>query len=201
MESIVQGVFWLVFAIFLALFEIEIEGHHGWAYSLPTWYRRKGIGKVYGAFMHKKPMTGYHIFLLALLFLIFHAHYFQGVKWNLEAEFSTLGLIMTISVIWDYLWFVLNPYFGYQSFRKEKIWWHAKSTWLLGFPSYFYSRLITAFVLNILANKVESYLLQLAIFIVGTIIVIILSPLYHGFYNKMRENDERHYDEEKYSKK
>ena len=191
MEPIIQGLFWFVFAIILALLEIEIEGKYGWAQKLPTWYRTTGIGRIYGRFMNKKPMTGYHTFLLMLLFLIFHAHYFQGCKWNVEAELSTLGLIMTIAVIWDYLWFVLNPYFGYKNFRPEKIWWHAKSKWFLGFPSDFYSGILISIVLNVLGSNAKNYFIQLGIFIGGTIIVIVLSPLYHGFYNKMREQDDR----------
>lgn len=193
-NTIVQGIFWFVFSVFLALIEIEIEGNKGWAQELPTWYRKTGIGKIYGLLMNHKPMTGYHTFLQILLLLIFHAHYFQGCAWTLKGELSTIGLIMTVSVVWDYLWFILNPHFTRKNFRPEKIWWHARSKWFLGFPADYYSGIILAVILNIFAHNFRNYLFELGIFIGGTIIVIIISPLYHRFYQKMREKDDRSKD-------
>jgi uncharacterized membrane protein len=188
---VINGIFWFLFAISLAILEIHIEGKDGWAKNIPTWYRKTGIGKIFGIFMHKKPMTGYHVTLMFFLFLIFHAHYFQGCEWNIQKEFSTLGLLLTIFVVWDYLWFVFNPYFGYKNFRKEKIWWHATSKWFLGFPSDFYSNIFIALIFNFLANDIKSYLIKLGILFIGTIIAIIVSPLYHKFYFWIREKDER----------
>jgi hypothetical protein len=189
--DIISGLFWLIFSIILALMEIEIEGKNGWAEKIPTWYRKTGLGKIYGFFMNKKPMTGYHLTLMVLLFLIFHAHYFQGADWTIRKEFSTLGLIMTVSVIWDYLWFVLNPYYGYRNFRKDKIWWHANSKWFFGLPSDYYLGILTALALNSLAANIINYLFQLLIFIAGTILVVILAPLYHKFYWSIRKKDDR----------
>jgi len=100
---VISGIFWLIFAIVLALLEVEIEGQKGWAEKLPTWYKRTGIGKVYGFVMNKKPMTGYHTILFVFLLLIFHAHYFQGCTWTWKNELKTISLILTISVVWDYL--------------------------------------------------------------------------------------------------
>jgi hypothetical protein len=191
METEITAIFWLAFAVILALLEIEIEGPDGWAYKLPTWYRTTGIGKIYGRFMNKKPMTGYHTFLFILLNLIFHASYFNGAPWTWEKELYTISLIMTISVVWDYLWFVLNPHFGWRGFKKNRIWWHAKSVWVLGFPMDFYSGIAIALILNLIIGNCLNYLIQLAIFIGGTIIIVIVSPLYHKWYMKMRWRDDR----------
>ena len=53
---------WILVLWFWALglggIEIEIEGGHGWAERLPTWYRRRGrVGTVFGRFL---PATRHH---------------------------------------------------------------------------------------------------------------------------------------------
>ena len=56
--------FW---ALCLAGIEIEIEGGYGWAERLPTWFLRRGrVGRVYGVFMGRRPLTGYHVFAFAI---------------------------------------------------------------------------------------------------------------------------------------
>ena len=35
-------------------------------------------------------------------------------------------------VVEDFLWFVLNPHFGWSKFNKNSIWWHKR--WFLGLP-------------------------------------------------------------------
>ena len=41
-------------------------------------------------------------------------------------------------MVWDYLWFVLNPAYTVRRFRKGKVWWFEKP-WIGRFPIDYYS--------------------------------------------------------------
>ncbi len=133
---IAEPMFWFVLALILAAIEIEIEGKQGWAEKMPTWYRTTGFfGKLYGLVMNGKPLTGYHLFMTIFTVMIFHVPFFSGTKWSVSAELSTLAIYFVWCAVWDYLWFVLNPYYGVRNFKRQNIWWHTKSYWILNlFP-------------------------------------------------------------------
>ena len=84
-----------VWALFIAGLEIEVEAGHGWAEKLPTWYRRRGkVATVYGWFMAKRPLTGYHVFALPLPLIALHAPYFWGQEWTWAAELRTIAHLL-----------------------------------------------------------------------------------------------------------
>jgi hypothetical protein len=43
-------------------------------------------------------------------------------NWQLES--LLLGFYVGMVFLEDFLWFVLDPYYGIKNFRKGKIWWH-----------------------------------------------------------------------------
>ena len=60
-ELVVRILFLFAYALLFALAEIEIEGAHGWAEKLPTWYRvTPRYARLFGLFLSGKPLTGYH---------------------------------------------------------------------------------------------------------------------------------------------
>ena len=94
----------------LACIEIEIEGGYGWVQRLPTWWLSRGIvGRIYAIAMGHRPLTGYHVFAFTIPLLILHLPYTMGVEWTLGEELRTIATFFALAVIWDYLWFVLNP--------------------------------------------------------------------------------------------
>ena len=80
--------FW---AFGLAGLEIEIEGGHGWAERLPTWFKKRGpVGRGYGLVMGKRPLTGYHVlFAFTIPMLVLHLPFGSGVKWTFAGELVT----------------------------------------------------------------------------------------------------------------
>jgi hypothetical protein len=56
-----------------------------------------------------------------------------------------MGFYVGMVFIEDFLWFVLNPYYGIKNFRKEKIWWHKK--WWGPVPTLYWMLLIIVVVL------------------------------------------------------
>jgi hypothetical protein len=108
----------------LALFEVQIEGPHGWAEKLPTWRIDKPwIRKL----TNGKPITGYHVYLNIVILAFIH-YPLVWSEWSWAAELRVLSQYMIIAVYWDFLWFVANPHFGLRRFKRENIWWHHKWT-------------------------------------------------------------------------
>jgi hypothetical protein len=131
---VLRVLFLFGYALLFALVEIEIEGPHGWAERLPTWFRvRTPAARFYGLFMRGKPLTGYHAVMFVLPLWSFHIGFFAGVSWSWAAEAATLAAYLAWAVVWDLLWFLLNPRFGWARFRKGEVWWHGR-TWIGRFP-------------------------------------------------------------------
>lgn len=132
------GIYFFAIAWVLAQLEIQIEGPHGWAEKLPTWrWDSPSVLRWAG-----KPITGYHVYLLAFILLFMHFPLVsQG--WSVEREGVTMSLFFLLAVFWDFLWFVCNPHFGLARFNAAKVWWFKK--WFLGLPaSYFTGLLLSA---------------------------------------------------------
>jgi hypothetical protein len=133
-DLVARVLFLFGYALLFAAVEIEIEGPHGWAERLPTWFRiTTPTARFYGLFMRGKPLTGYHAVMFVLPLWSFHIGFVGGVAWSWAAEAATLAAYMVWVVTWDLLWFLLNPPFGWRRFRKGEVWWHGR-TWIGRFP-------------------------------------------------------------------
>ncbi len=119
-------------SLLLALIEIEIEGKNGWAVKTETF--RKDLTKI--RYIKKiswsRELTGYHLFLNIFLFMLFHMPYFFGYPLTLGNELELLGYFFLFGVTWDFLWFVLNPYYGIRKFKKNEIPWFSQNRWVFG---------------------------------------------------------------------
>jgi hypothetical protein len=116
--------FMVFLAIILALWEVQIEGKHGWAANLPTWRVDKGwVLRLMGG----RPLTGYHVFLVVFTLSAVHLPLFF-VPWSGRLESLLIGFYGGMVLLEDFFWFVLNPHYGIRSFCKGEIWWH-RSWW------------------------------------------------------------------------
>jgi hypothetical protein len=141
-DLILRVLFLFGYALLFALAEIEIEGAHGWAERLPTWFRVTTPGaRLYRRIVPGKPLTGYHLVMFALPLWSFHIGFFGGVPWSWAAEATTFSAYLVWVATWDLLWFLLNPRYGWSRFRKGEIWWHA-GTWIGRFPIDYWGGLI-----------------------------------------------------------
>ena len=178
-EIITQTSYLFLFCLWLAIFEIQIEGKDGWATKLPTWRpgQDKWYARIYSAAMGGKEMTGYHILVFGFVLIFLHYPYFAGQDWNYFLEARTIALFFLTVITWDFLWFVLNPYYGIRRFKPEYIWWHKK--WFLFLPrTYYFALIISAlFYLRFSLNLVllKEWLLVISLLSVFTLIVIIFS--------------------------
>ena len=142
-KDVYFGCYLFLVCFLLANLEIQIEGPNGWASNLPTW---KTDNPIITWIFVGKPVTGYHIFLNLLLLILFHFPFlFQ--KYSAMIEFKILYSYIIICVVWDYHWFIMNPYFGLQKFKAGNIWWF--KNWLAGFPLDYYLGVIFSLILYI----------------------------------------------------
>jgi len=180
-------------AFCLAGIEIEIEGGYGWAERLPTWFLRRGIvGRAYGVVMGHRPLTGYHVFAFSIPFIVLHFPFVMGAEWTLAAELRVLATFFVIAVVWDYLWFVLNPAYTVRRFRRGAVWWF-EVPWIWRFPLDYYSGVGLSILLAAAAawhagdsSPLLAHLWMLAGLAVLVIAVVLLAPLYHRWYRHMR---------------
>jgi hypothetical protein len=182
--------FW---ALCLAGIEIEIEGGYGWAERLPTWWLRRGaVGRVYGVFMGHRPLTGYHVFAFTIPLLVLHLPFVMGVDWTLAGELRVFATYFALAVVWDYLWFVLNPAYTVRRFHRGRVWWF-EVPWIWRFPLDYYSGIALSIALGALAavaagdgGPLWRELWMLAGLAVLTAIAVALAPFYHRWYRHMR---------------
>jgi len=110
-EDLSQPFFFILLGTLWAALEVQIEGEHGWAENLPT-----------SKFLNLH-FTWYHVVMNAMVLVII----FQNVKVSWRRPFWTAALFL----IEDFLWFIINPYFGISSYNKQKVKWHK---WVCGMP-------------------------------------------------------------------
>ncbi len=127
---IAEILFILVLAFAWAKMEIQIEGKDGWASKLPTWRVSDHwlLDLLYGS----RPLTGYHVWAFVFVFLVLHMPMVAQQSWSWRWEIKVIALYNVFWVVEDFLWFVLNPHYGWSRFHKTEIWWHKR--WLAGLP-------------------------------------------------------------------
>jgi len=186
--------FWfyiLVFWIFLALLEIEIEWENGWAKHLPTWRKNRKDSSLW----FLRSITGYHTILFLMILFLNHIIYIGFFGWNgIVDEMMIIAFHLFLIIYWDFLWFVLNPHFTYKKFKQEHIPWYTDSEWIAGFPvDYWYAGWLAgvlvgfSFLINGNTPIIEQSLFTAWVGWVIWISLIFASPLYHAWYKFMRQ--------------
>ena len=121
----------LLMAFFFANVEVQIEGAAGWAGALPTW--RIEHHWLLDIFWGGRAMTGYHAWVFSFMLLVFGAPLvFMGrCSWR-DAGLALAG-VMTFWMVEDFLWFIVNPAWGWARFSPAHVPWHKH--WLFGVPT------------------------------------------------------------------
>ncbi len=130
-------IFFLIITAFVhALWEVQIEGKDGWAAKLPTFRINVFFRKLLGG----KELTGYHLYMLILFQLAFHAPcFFQ--HWSFGQELQLQAIFIWYFILEDVAWFIVNPHYTIKKFKKHQIEWHKR--WIGPLPlSYWVSLLI-----------------------------------------------------------
>jgi hypothetical protein len=174
MNILSTNLYIFLLAVVLAILEIQIEGAHGWAKNLPTW-RPTGTWytKLYTKIMSGREFTGYHLTMFSFVFLIFHLPYVFGLTFTIDHWLRTLSFFMIFIVLWDFLWFVLNPHYPLSGFKKEHIWWHKK--WIFGAPVDYYGGVIVSLLVIIPTGDLYWWAANVGLFILETVLLCLFT--------------------------
>ena len=195
-------------AVLMAAVEIEIEGPYGWAEKLPTPYRVSGpLARLFGLMLGGKPLTGYNLLIFAATLVAFHLPFAFGVPWAAARELALLAAWVSWSALWDFLWFLLNPAYGWRRFRRGNVWWHSR--WLWRLPLDYSVAVVLSLVLALAAQLVvdgtpggeaaaagpgglaplAAQALLLVAFAAWALAAGLLSPLYRRIYERTHAAD------------
>ena len=178
-DLFVQVIFLFVFCLVLAALETQIEGAAGWAQNLPTWRppASKWPSRLYKKIMGGREMTLYHVLVFTLVIIFLHYPYFAGKAWSLSSELITASLFFLVIVVWDFLWFVINPRYDFGRFWGKRVLWHKK--WFLHMPTdYWFSFAISAILYAIFSLKwvlMKEWLEVVGLFLILTLAVILVA--------------------------
>jgi hypothetical protein len=113
-------------ACLFALLEIQVEGRHGWAENLPTWR----VDNRWIRLIYKKPLTGYHLYAQAFVFVFAHAPFGLGLApWGMRPELRVMSFIVLFWILEDFMWFICNRSYGIRNFNARSISWHRDAWW------------------------------------------------------------------------
>lgn len=199
MVLLMTAIFIYFLAIIFGGLEVEIESETAWADGCDTWMDVSSwYARLYVKILGGRPLTGYHCWMFLLPLTMFHLPFFMGTKWNISNEINTWSFYFVFCVQWDYLWFILNPIYGFKNYRRENIWWHAREKWIAGFPIGYYSLVGISVILKVVESwlggsmvPVINHFILLFMFVFLTILVIFFSPIYHKWYWEKRKTDDR----------
>ncbi|MDD3101842.1 MAG: hypothetical protein PHE59_01720 [Patescibacteria group bacterium] len=182
---LLQSIYFFLMSFALAVLEIQIEGPNGWAAKIPTW--RPGnahwLGRLFKKVNKGEELTGYHLVLIIFLLLMFHWPYLWFAKWSLANELLLMGFFVFFTVVWDFLWFILNPHHSLKKFGPLQATWH--KVWIGRLPIKYAVGAIAAAALFCLASFVsgislliglENFLILAAVNVFFTLLTIIFYP-------------------------
>ena len=146
--------------------------------------------------MGGRPLTGYHVYAFTIPLLLLHLPFVSGVDWSLGAEIATVATYFALAVVWDYLWFVLNPAYTVKRFERGSVWWF-EVPWLWRFPRDYYLSILLSIALAALATLVADtnehlnrHLWMLGGLFLLTGLAVLAAPLYGRWYRAMRREDD-----------
>jgi hypothetical protein len=136
--------FIVVLAALIALWEIQIEGKHGWAQNLPTWRSKNPLKKIFNI----PDITGYHTYFFLFLIVVFHLPYLGGLPVTFKSELIIIQSFIATLLLEDFLWFVFNPAWGAKTFFLKEIPWHPIK--IFGLPKNYWMSVVIIFIIELL---------------------------------------------------
>jgi hypothetical protein len=129
----------------------------------------------------------------------FHIGFAGGVPWSWAAEATTIAAYLIWAAVWDLLWFLLNPRYGWRRFVPGEVWWHRR--WVGRLPIDYLGALVGSSALAASAVATTGHFgvlidhIALVAGLIGlTLFAALAAPAYMRHHVHMRRpgSDERH---------
>jgi hypothetical protein len=166
-----DAVFIFSYATLYSLLEIELEAKEGWCKNLPT-------PVVLGNF------TLYHILMNIIVILTISKVYIKDITSIEDISLATF-YIAAWFLIEDFMWFILNPYYTIDKYKKEEIWWHARRPWYFGIPEHNLVGLGVMFICYSFSNKKSEMYVNIIYILIFSLLTIMLADNYHEYYKSI----------------
>ena len=160
--------FIVFFSFIFSIIEIEIEGKYGWAKNLPTVHLTK----------NPKSLTFYHVYIFLFVLSAFNMIFFirtELLNWSNWLYIFSMTLMFFF--LEDMYWFFANPFHSITEKNEWHIYWGPIPMLYIVLPT-------SAFLLSLLGGYKTTFLWNLLVFFIGSIVVFGLSRLYRRFYTR-----------------
>ena len=122
-------IFLVIASLVMAHLEVQIEGAAGWAQNLPTWRIDNPLTRI---ILGGRALTGYHLYFHMFIALLLHVPYALGlIPISISAELRLLAFLVLFWLLEDFIWFLINPAYGWRAFRADRIRWHRHTWWVI----------------------------------------------------------------------
>ena len=160
-----EALFIFSYSTLYSLLEIELEAKEGWCKNLPT-------PVVLGKF------TLYHVLMNIIVIITLLKVYVKN-KDDLAKGIFYIALWFLVE---DFMWFVMNPYYKIEKYKKEYIWWHARSEWYYGIPEHNYIGGLVIIICWLLSKEKLKMCCNLLYILIFVLLGIMYSEYYHKYY-------------------
>jgi len=113
-DFLILGYVLLIFAS-ISFWESYIEGKYPWAQKQVGWKIK---------ILNYKTITSYHFFAYIIMVPLFLGLPFIVFGFDLHTFWVFVASYFFGIVLEDFLWFVVNPYYGLKKFNSETVYWH-----------------------------------------------------------------------------
>ncbi len=126
---IAKYVYFFVIAFALIIIENRLEAKYAFAKKIHKFrIKSKFLSFVFGG----KELNGYFIGVMIGLFLFLHIPFLITASWSIGAESEIFAVLILMAIFWDFLWVILNPYYGTAKFNKKYLYWY--EDFIVGIP-------------------------------------------------------------------
>ena len=166
-----------IFVVFVsmiyAMIEIELEGKHGWAKTLHTVHITKD----------RKSLTYYHLLMFIFIFSMFYVIFALKQKYmTIKNSLYIFTIVLSFFMLEDMYWFILNPHHSF--FNRNNSDWHVSVGKV---PILYIVIPIVTILINFCIGYGKTFAWNILIFIIGTLIVGVLSYPYGKVYKAIHK--------------
>ncbi|MBU1446200.1 hypothetical protein KKD70_02980 [Patescibacteria group bacterium] len=174
---IAKYIYFFVIAFALIVIENKLEVKYKFAKKIHNLrIKSRFTSFVFGG----KEISGYFIFVMIGLFLFLHIPFLITASWSIGAESEIFAVLLLAGIFWDFLWVVLNPYYGVRKFNQKHLYWY--EAWVAGIPVEYARTFGLAAMISLLDYPfgIGKIAILLVVFGIASCIVAIASEFYRG---------------------